>query len=198
MQRTWVQILVREDPTCHGATKLVHRNYWSLGASSLSSTARETTAVRSLSKATERCPQSLQLEKAQAKQQRPSAATEQMKEANKTHQVLVVALGIFGLHCGCAIFSCSMWALSCGIWALVSWLGIEPGPLALGAWSLGRWTTREVPEEFFVCFYLSARGAFSSYLGFSHTTRALEVSANTCCEGDSWKLWARVGWYSVK
>ena len=28
MQGTWVQSLVREDPTCHGATKPVHHNYW--------------------------------------------------------------------------------------------------------------------------------------------------------------------------
>ena len=28
MQRTWVQALVQEDPTCHGATKPVCHNYW--------------------------------------------------------------------------------------------------------------------------------------------------------------------------
>ena len=27
MQRTWVHSLVQEDPTCHGATKLVFHNY---------------------------------------------------------------------------------------------------------------------------------------------------------------------------
>ena len=27
MQRTWVQALVREDTTCHRATKPVHHNY---------------------------------------------------------------------------------------------------------------------------------------------------------------------------
>ena len=27
MQGTWVRALVQEDPTCHGATKLVHHNY---------------------------------------------------------------------------------------------------------------------------------------------------------------------------
>ena len=27
MQGTWVQSLVREDPTCRGATKPVHHNY---------------------------------------------------------------------------------------------------------------------------------------------------------------------------
>ena len=28
MQGTWVRALVREDPTCHGATKPMHHNYW--------------------------------------------------------------------------------------------------------------------------------------------------------------------------
>ena len=28
MQGTWVQALVREDPTCRGATKPMRHNYW--------------------------------------------------------------------------------------------------------------------------------------------------------------------------
>ena len=28
MQGTWVWALLQEDPTCHGATKLMHHNYW--------------------------------------------------------------------------------------------------------------------------------------------------------------------------
>ena len=28
MQETWVRALVREDPTCRGATKPVRHNYW--------------------------------------------------------------------------------------------------------------------------------------------------------------------------
>ena len=28
MQGTWVRALVREDPTCRGATKPVRHNYW--------------------------------------------------------------------------------------------------------------------------------------------------------------------------
>ena len=28
MQGTWIWSLVQEDPTCHGATKPVHHNYW--------------------------------------------------------------------------------------------------------------------------------------------------------------------------
>ena len=35
--------------------------------------------------------------------------------------------------------------LGCGLWDLVPWPGFEPGPPALGAQSLSRKTTREVP-----------------------------------------------------
>ena len=35
--------------------------------------------------------------------------------------------------------------LSCGMWDLVLGPGIQCGPLAMGVWSLSRWTTREVP-----------------------------------------------------
>ena len=35
--------------------------------------------------------------------------------------------------------------LGCGMWDLVLGPGIEPRPLALGAWGLSRWTAREVP-----------------------------------------------------
>ena len=38
--------------------------------------------------------------------------------------------------------------LSYSMWDLVPWPGIEPGPPALGAWSLSHWTTREVPPKF--------------------------------------------------
>ena len=47
------------------------------------------------------------------------------------------------------IFSCVMRTLSWGMWDLVPWSGIEPGPLALEAWSLSHWNTREVPVVWF-------------------------------------------------
>ena len=53
------------------------------------------------------------------------------------HRVFVATCGIFVVACG--IFSCSMWDL-------VPSLEIKPGPPALGAQSLNRWTTREVPK----------------------------------------------------
>ena len=51
------------------------------------------------------------------------------------HWVLASANGIFK----------SMRTLCWGMWDLVPWSGIEPGPPALGAWSLRHRTTREVP-----------------------------------------------------
>ena len=43
------------------------------------------------------------------------------------------------------IFSFGMHTLSCITWDLVPWLGIKPGPTALGVRSLSHWT-REVPD----------------------------------------------------
>ena len=54
------------------------------------------------------------------------------------HHVLVAIHGIFSLHCGIRIFSCSRWDL-------VLWPGVEPGPPSLTAWSFSHWTNREVP-----------------------------------------------------
>ena len=39
--------------------------------------------------------------------------------------------------------------LSCGMWYLVPRPGIQCSPLALGAWNLSQWTTREVPLNVF-------------------------------------------------
>ena len=52
------------------------------------------------------------------------------------HRLLVAALRMFSL----------CW----GMWGPVPWPGIEPGPPAMGVWSLSHWTTREVPMP--VCF----------------------------------------------
>ena len=52
------------------------------------------------------------------------------------------------LVAACRIYSCSMRTLSCGMHVgSNSPPGIEPGPPALGAWSLTHWTTREVPVQ---------------------------------------------------
>ena len=42
--------------------------------------------------------------------------------------------------------------LSCGMQDLVPWLGIKPGTPGLEVQSLSHWTTREVPEESFLCW----------------------------------------------
>ena len=90
MQGTRVQALVREDPTCHGATKPVRHNYWACALEpasqllSLHATTTEThmprarapqqrgaTAMRSPRTAMKSSPRSPQLEKACAQQRRP-------------------------------------------------------------------------------------------------------------------------------
>ena len=48
--------------------------------------------------------------------------------------------------------SCCMQTLIYGMGDLIPWLGIEPGPPALGVQSLNHWTTREVPIFFFIHF----------------------------------------------
>ena len=56
-------------------------------------------------------------------------------------------LAALGLSCSMGIFNCSMPTLSWGMWELVPWPGIEPRSPALGAWSLGDCTNREVPQK---------------------------------------------------
>ena len=50
---------------------------------------------------------------------------------------------------------------------LVPWPGIEPGPLALKAWSPNQWTTREFPINSFGCLLLWAKQA-SYQQGIKH------------------------------
>ena len=52
---------------------------------------------------------------------------------------------------------------SCRMWDLVPWQGIEPGPHALGPWSLSPWTTREVPRLFIFYFLLSYNCSFALF-----------------------------------
>ena len=58
-------------------------------------------------------------------------------------------IGSLILCATCKIFSCGRRPLSCGIWDQVPRPEFEPGPPALGAWSLSHWTTREVPSRLF-------------------------------------------------
>ena len=60
------------------------------------------------------------------------------------HWVLVVVHGTLVAACGIFIAACGIF--SCGMRDLIPWPGMEPGPPALGAWSLNHWTTREVPQ----------------------------------------------------
>ena len=57
----------------------------------------------------------------------------------------VSPLQVYSTHWAIRGAQSSVWTLICVMWNLIPWSGIEPGPLALGAWSLSHWTTREVP-----------------------------------------------------
>ena len=94
MQGTRVQALIREDPTCRGATKPVCHNYWAYALEPASHNywspraatteacvprarapqQREATAMRSPRTAMKSSPRSPQLEKARTQQRRPNTA----------------------------------------------------------------------------------------------------------------------------
>ena len=107
------------------------------------------------------------------------------------HQVLVAARRSFTVAFG--IFSCGMWTLSCIMWGLVPWPRTEPGPLALGAWSLSHWTTREVPEPrlLFYCGeskHLSLSLLESCCVDISfHFSQCLSRSGMTGSYGTFWR-----------
>ena len=99
MQGTQVRSLVREDPTCRGATKPVRHNYW---ACALEPTRlepvlcnKEATAMRSLHTATKSSPCLTQLEKAHTQQRGPNAAKKGRKEERKKKERLTF-LGVRG------------------------------------------------------------------------------------------------------
>ena len=95
MQGTRVRALVREDPTCQGATKPMRHNYWALHSRArepqlLSPHATTTKACTFRARApqqekplqweaTKSSLRSSQLEKAHAQQQRPNAAKNKNK-----------------------------------------------------------------------------------------------------------------------
>ena len=85
MQETRVWALVQEDPTCRGATKPEHHNYWgrALEPASHNYWTREATAMRSPVTAMKSSPQSPQLEKACAQQRRPNTAKNIFKKKKK-------------------------------------------------------------------------------------------------------------------
>ena len=60
--------------------------------------------------------------------------------------LIFIYLAVPGPSFGTQDLHCSMWesVFSCDMWDLGLLPGIEPWPLALGAWSLSHWTTREV------------------------------------------------------
>ena len=68
-------------------------------------------------------------------------------------------LWFFLWHVRFSVMACELF-LSCSTWDLISWPETGPGPPALGAWSLGHWTSREalVTELLTVIFPHFPRG----------------------------------------
>ena len=86
----------------------------------------------------------------------------------------------------CSISSCSMWAQG-------PWPGVEPGPPALGVWSLNYWTTRVVPKQQKFILSKFCRGEVWSY----RVGRAI-VSLNAGGENGFWVfLIASVVWPAI-
>ena len=56
---------------------------------------------------------------------------------------LFIYLAVSGLSCGMQDLQLLHMNSSCGMEDPVPWLGIEPGPPALGAWSPSHWTIRK-------------------------------------------------------
>ena len=83
MQGTRVRALVWEDPTCRGATKPVHHNYWAC-ASGACAPQREAATVRGPRTAMKSGPCLPQLEKALAQKWRPNTAK---KKKGKYHLI---------------------------------------------------------------------------------------------------------------
>ena len=99
LQGTRVRALVREDPTCRGATKPMRHNYWAYALEPVShnywspcayspcSTTREASAMRSPRTAMKSSPCSLQLEKACVRQRRPNTAKNKLNKFKKKYML---------------------------------------------------------------------------------------------------------------
>ena len=116
---------------------------------------------------------------------------------NTFKNYLFIACGIY-LCCGMQdLISCSIRTLSCGMWDVVLWLGIEPRPPALGAWSLSHWTTREVPLYLPLFLFLDVSSGGSCFLVSSplcslnwilslHLSKYAKFPPNTPCLPQNW------------
>ena len=60
-----------------------------------------------------------------------------------------MACGLLVAACRLLVVACRLLVAAC-MWDLVPRPEIEPRPPALGAWSLSHWTTREVPQVYYI------------------------------------------------
>ena len=80
----------------------------------------------------------------------PESSIHFIKEKKNTCIYLSVqghSFGMWDFQSSLRMWDLQLWCVNSWL-RLVSWPGIEPGPSALGAWSLRHWTTREVPLLF--------------------------------------------------
>jgi len=67
-------------------------------------------------------------------------------------------------YVGSSIFIMARTIFTCGMWDPAPLPGVEPGPPALGAWSLIHWITKEVPHHFFKYFHTYLFFLLKNYL----------------------------------
>jgi len=81
--------------------------------------------------------------------------------------------------------SFSMWTQLQHVQDLLPWPGIQPGPPALGAWSLSHWTTGKFPKSFkmfkpcFTCLFLAVNISLPSQVVLCTCRMAYQESVQT-------------------
>ena len=86
MQGTWVQSLIREDPTCYGATKPVHHNYWACALQQEKLPQLEAHPLE-----LESSPHLLKLEKACVQQQDPGWPKNKLINQKRKHFAIIIS-----------------------------------------------------------------------------------------------------------
>ena len=84
------------------------------------------------------------------------------------------------------LLSCGMWTLSCGMRDLVPWPGIEPGPPALGVWSLIHCATREVPSVAFLRISLVRNDSLKDHPMKNLFDALFSSRSNSSCQHTRW------------
>ena len=125
MQETWVRSLMREDPTCLRATKLMHHKYWICAPKPGSRSYWSPIKAMLCNKRSHGSERPVhQLQKSPHSSEDPAKPK---KKKRCREQLLKDCFFFFLIY----LFGCAG-SLSCSMWDPVSWPGNEPGPTALG------------------------------------------------------------------